>query len=155
MYVQTFAEIEAEFIERVNKMIWCSAATIDSRVRPRSRILHPIWEGSTGWIGTTLNSHKSKHLAKNPYMSLAYITDMHHPVYVDCKAEWIDDVAVKQRIWDLFKHTPEPLGYDPATTFKGVDVDFGVLKLTPWRIDLVSFPSPNFDEGTRVWRSGA
>ena len=36
---------------------------------------------------------------------------------------------------------------------KGVDVDFGVLKLTPWRIDLVSFPSPSFDEGTRVWRN--
>ena len=30
---------------------------------------------------------------------------------------------------------------------------FGLLKLTPWRIDLVSFPAENFDKGTRVWRS--
>lgn len=153
MEVKTFADIEAEFIERVNKMVYCSAATIDSQGRPRSRILHPIWEGAIGWIGTTLQSHKSKHLTKNPYMSLAYITEIHRPVYVDCKVEWMDDLALKQRIWDLFKNTPAPLGYDPGTTFKGVDVDFGVLKLTPWRIDLVSFPSPSFDEGTRVWRN--
>jgi general stress protein 26 len=153
MKVEQFAEIEAEFIERVHRMVWCSAATIDGQGRPRSRILHPIWEGQTGWIGTTRESHKTKHLAKNPYLSLAYITDINKPVYVDCKAEWMDDLAVKKRIWDLFKQTPPPLGYDPGTTYKGVDVDFGVLKLTPWRIDLVSFPAPSFEEGTQVWRT--
>ena len=26
------------------------------------------------------------------------------------KAEWIDDMAHKQRIWDLFKNAPPPLG---------------------------------------------
>ena len=59
MRVENFAEIETEFIERVHSIVWCSVATIDSRQRPRSRILHPIWEGATGWIGTHRNSHKS------------------------------------------------------------------------------------------------
>jgi hypothetical protein len=38
-----------------------------------SRVLHPIWEGSTGWILTHRGSHKSKHLAANPHTSLAYV----------------------------------------------------------------------------------
>jgi uncharacterized pyridoxamine 5'-phosphate oxidase family protein len=153
LHIHNFSAIESEFIERVHRMVWCNAATVDNHQRPRSRILHPIWEGSTGWIGTHRDSHKSRHLAQNPHVSLAYITDIHKPVYVDCTAEWVDDLVQKQRVWDLFKYAPAPLGYDPAETFVSVDhANFGRLKLTPWRIDLVSFPAPSFEEGTRVWR---
>lgn len=154
MKITDFSEIEAEFIHRVHKMVWCSAATIDRHDRPRSRILHPIWEGATGWIGTHRHSHKARHLEHNPYVSLAYVSDVFSPVYVDCKAEWIEDMDQKRRIWDLFKNAPEPLGYDPAMTFGSVDHEnFGLLKLTPWRIDLVTFPSPSYEEGTKVWRN--
>lgn len=154
MKVKQFAELEKEFIARVHRMVWCSAATVDLKGRPRSRILHPIWEGNVGWVGTHRSSHKAKHLAHNPHMSLAYIAEVMSPVYVECTAEWIDDLAEKQRIWNLFKNAPEPLGYDPASTFIRPDhEDFGLLRLTPWRIDLVSFPAPSFEEGTRVWYS--
>jgi uncharacterized pyridoxamine 5'-phosphate oxidase family protein len=151
--VANFSDIEAEFIQRVHTMVWCSAATVDSRQRPRSRILHPIWEGATGWITTHRNSHKARHLAKNPYMSLAYIQSIHTPVYVDCKAEWVEDRDQKQRVWELFKTTPPPLGFDPAQDFISPGHEkFGLLKLTPWRIDLVSFPAESFETGTQVWR---
>jgi len=154
MNIQQFSEIEAEFIERVHRMVFCAVATIDSQQRPRSRILHPIWEGSTGWIATHPDSHKAGHLARNPYVSLAYITDAMHPVYVDCKAEWIDDLDQKRRVWALFKTAPPPLGYDPAQDFVAPESErFWLLKLTPWRIDLVSFPAPSFAEGTKVWRN--
>lgn len=153
MRVDNFSEIEAEFIRRVHTMVWCSVATIDSQGRPRSRILHPIWEGATGWIGTHPDSHKALHIEQNPYISLAYITDVMKPVYVDCKAAWIDDPDEKRRVWNLFASAPPPLGYDPAHDFVAPDSErFGVLKLTPWRIDLVSFPAPSFAEGTQVWR---
>jgi len=135
-------------------MVWCSAATIDSQQRPRSRILHPIWEGAVGWIGTNRNSYKAQHLAQNPYVSVAYITDLFKPVYVDCSAVWVDDLAEKQRIWELFKDAPPPLGYDPASTFVSPDHEnFGLLKLTPWRIDLVSFPAESMEKGTLVWHA--
>lgn len=65
MDVRSFSEIEAEFLERVYRMIWCNVATVDGRGRPRSRLLHPIWEGMTGWIATHRHSHKSRHLAHN------------------------------------------------------------------------------------------
>jgi uncharacterized pyridoxamine 5'-phosphate oxidase family protein len=152
MRINDFSEMEAEFIERVHTMVWCNAATVDSKQRPRSRILHPIWESKVGWIGTNRNSHKSRHLDNNPYMSLAYIANIAQPVYVDCTAEWVDDITERQRIWDLFKGAPEPLGYDPAPIFGSIE-NFGLLKLTPWRIDLTTFPAPSMEEGTKVWRN--
>ncbi|MBC7871206.1 MAG: pyridoxamine 5'-phosphate oxidase family protein [Chitinophagaceae bacterium] len=156
MKISHFSEIETEFIRRVHTMVWCSAATIDNQQRPRSRILHPIWEGPVGWIGTNRNSYKSRHLAQNPHVSLAYIADLTKPVYADCVAEWVDDLAEKQRIWNLFKDAPPPLGYDPASIFFSPDHEnFGLLKLTPWRIDLVSFPAESMDKGTLVWHAPA
>ncbi len=148
MHVANFSEIEAEFIERVFRVVWCSAATIDSHNRPRSRVLHPIWEGAAGWIATSPQSLKAKHLARNSALSLAYVADPFKPVYVECVAEWADDLATKQRIWDLFKGAPAPMGYDLAMIWSSPeDPTFGILKLTPWRIEVATFPG-----GTQVWQ---
>lgn len=152
MQVETFAEIEAEFIERVEKIVWCNVATIDSQQRPRSRILHPIWEGSVGWIATSAKSYKAKHIANNPHISLAYVADITRPVYVDCIAKWVEDDNEKQRLWDLFVNTPPPIGYDLAPFFGTVE-NLNVLKLTPWRIDLATFPPPSQEEASKVWRN--
>lgn len=155
MKVADFSSIQEEFIKRVHSAVWCSAATVDSKQRPRSRVLHPIWEWATGWVVTHRHSFKSRHLERNRYMSLAYIQDVFKPVYVDCTAEWVEDLDEKCRIWELFRAAPSPLGYDPAETFVSVEHEnSGLLKLTPWRIDLVTFPAPSFEEGTLVWYAG-
>jgi len=139
MKIDAFAEIADEFLARVNKMVWCSVATIDGKGRPRSRILHPIWQGDIGWITTRRGTPKEKHLEAHPFVSLAYIADVVKPVYVDCKAEWIEDSATKQLIWQLLQTTPPPLGFDPAPIYGSVDnPEFGLLKLTPWRIEVTS-----------------
>ena len=149
MDVQSFAEIEEEFIARVHTVVWCNVATVDQQGRPRSRVLHPIWEGTTGWIGTYRDSFKAQHLAHNPHVSLAYVGDVAKPVYAECVATWADDPAQKQHVWDLFAQAPHPLGYDPTPLFVIPDhARFGVLKLTPWRIELVQFPAE-----PRVWRA--
>jgi hypothetical protein len=136
MNVADFAEIEQEFIERVHRRVWCSAATVDTRNRPRSRVLHPIWEGSTGWVMTGRHTLKTKHLAYSPFLSLTYldIADPFTSVYAECRAEWVDEVAEKQRVRDLFAGTPPPLGYDLGLSAD--NPDYGLLKLTPWRIEL-------------------
>lgn len=132
-----FADIESEFIENVHKVVWCNVTTVDTENRPRSRVLHPIWEGATGWIATGRHTLKTKHLEHNPYVSLAYIADPFKPIYIEAKAEWDDDMAQKERIWNLFKNAPQPLGYDLAMFFKSVDnPEYGLLKLTPWQITL-------------------
>ena len=158
--VALFADIGEEFVERIRNIDWCTIATVDTRDRPRSRIVHPIWEGNTGWIGTLRNAHlKGKHLAHNPYVSLTNIADIParipvRPVYVDCRAEWEDTPADKRHAWKLFLESPPPLGYHPAEIFgfAGIDhpehPDFGVLRLKPWRIELVDGPGQS-----RVWRA--
>jgi general stress protein 26 len=123
---------------RIRRIVWCTVATVDRAGRPRTRILHPIWEGSTGWIATGRHTLKTKHLAKNPYVSCSYWDQQHQQVYVDAKAEWVDDAKEKLRIWELYKSTPPPLGYDPQMIWREGpdDPTYGLLKLTPWRIEL-------------------
>jgi general stress protein 26 len=147
--VAEFAEIEQEFSGRGQKAVWCVAASIEPQGRPRTRILHPIWQGSIGWISTHRHSTKAKHLAHSPYLSLAYAADPMKPVYVDCTAEFIDDLVVKKWLWDLALSTPEPVGYDPALDFISYDnPTHGVLKLTPWRIEVYTL-----SVGTKIWKA--
>jgi general stress protein 26 len=148
MNVAAFVEIATEFNERIGRAVWCNVATVDRQGRPRSRILHPVWEGPLAWIGTRRHSLKTKHLDRNPYVSLAYIADVAKPVYADCRAEWIDDLAEKRRVWDVIKSAPPPVGYDPAPIFGSFDDPrFGLLRLTPWRIELSAFPAEPL-----IWR---
>src|SRR5437764_13188412 len=96
MEVQRFEAIQTEFLARVSQAVYCTMATVDRQNRPRSRVLHPIWEGPIGWVISWPASHKAKHLAHNPAVSLAYIPDKDKPVYVDAVAEWADTVEEKQ-----------------------------------------------------------
>lgn len=132
-----FAEIEKEFLDRVGRIVWCTVSTVDTKGRPYSRILHPVWEGSTGWIATGRQTLKAKHLAKNPNVSLAYWDSQHDTAVVQARGEWCDDLATRTRIWSLLKTTPPPVGYDPQLFWRdGMDDTFGVLKLTPFQIQL-------------------
>jgi len=155
MRVASFAEIEVEFAKRVREIVWCNVATVDRRGRPRSRILHPIWEGSTGWILTARHSLKEKHLAANPYVSLCYANAGLEQVYADCHTEWEDRPEAKSRLWDLFATTPQPVGYDPIAFWPGgkQDPTFGILKLVPWRIEVTSL-ADLMRGGGKIWHAG-
>ncbi len=154
MDVASFAEIEAEFAARVSRIVWCTVATVDRQGRPRTRILHPIWEGSTGWIATGRHSLKEKHLAANPYLSISYWDQEHQQVYVDAKAEWQDDQVEKLRVWNLYKDTPAPYGYDPAIIWQAgpADPEYGLLKLTPWRIELYALKDLVTGSEPTIWK---
>jgi general stress protein 26 len=148
MDLSDFAEMQTEFMARVSSAIYCSMATVDHKQRPRSRIVHPLWDGPVGWIISWPATAKFRHLAQNPNVSLAYIHDAKKPVYVDGSAAWIEDRAEKTRIWELIKTTPPPLGYDPEPHFGTIDhPHFGLLKLIPWRIELYTLGGESI-----IWR---
>jgi general stress protein 26 len=153
--VERFSDIEEEFRARVTEQIWCAMITIDRAGRPYSRIIHPFWEGSLGWILTHRNSHKAKHLELNPNVSLAYVRgNVQKPLYVNCTASWSGDSKERRRVWQAVLDTPEPVGFDPTSDFRSPDnEEFGLLKLTPWKIVLVTFPAESYEAGHQVWTS--
>lgn len=152
--VASFEDIAAEFEARWRRIVWCTVTTVDGKGRPRARILHPVWEGSTGWIATGRDSFKAKHIKKNPYVSISYWDQQHQQIYAECRAEWSEDPAEKQRVWDLIKNAPAPVGYDPGLFWRGgpTDPSFGALKLTPWRIELYSLQDMVQGKPSQVWK---
>jgi hypothetical protein len=145
--VADLAEIAGEFVERAHKIVWCNVATVDGHGRPRSRVMHPVWEGTTGWITTRRGSPKTRQLAQHPFVSLAYVADIANAVYADCAAQWVDDPHERARVWALIAGLAPPVGFDPAPMYISPDdPGFGLLKLTPWRIELSALP-----DARRVW----
>ncbi len=139
--MNTLHETAPAFVEMAHGIVWCSAATVDSAGRPRSRILHPIWQWDdvalTGWIATSPTLTKRSHLAAHPYISLNYWTPAQDTCVAECRASWGFDDETRTMVWNLFAAAPPPLGYDPriipAWTSPTVPA-FAVLRLEPWRL---------------------
>lgn len=153
METTDFETVAEELVRRAKKHIWCNFATVDRAGRPRSRIIHPVWEGAVGWIGTYPNSHKAKHLAATPFVSCAYV-DSSEPLYVDAAVRWVDDLETKMHAWEYIKsQEPEPYGFDPISIWRDGPggADFGLLRLDPWRIEVYTARPPNPPDRI-VWR---
>jgi hypothetical protein len=133
------AVIGPAFVEMAHQIVWCSAATVDARGRPQSRVLHPFWQWDgaqlVGWIATTPTPIKRAHLTASPYLSVNYWAPSHDTCVADCRATWAFDDATRTMIWELFRTTPAPLGYDPAIFWQSPTSDsFAALRLEPWRL---------------------
>lgn len=132
------------FVEMAHRIVWCTVATVDPQGRPRTRVLHPIWEWDsaalTGWIATDPTSLKRRHLDANPVVSLTYWTANHDTCSAECTTSWELDPESKAAGWRRFAEGPAPVGYDPRLipgwTDSGVD-NFGILRLEPFRLRLM------------------
>ena len=152
--------IAPAFVEMAHRIVWCTAATVDAKGRPRSRILHPIWEWDgerlSGWIATGPTPIKSADLERSPRVSLNYWAPTHDTCTADCRTKWFFDDDTKTMVWNRFKDAPAPVGYDPALipAWDAPTSDaFAALRLEPWRLRV--FPgSVLFGQGGSVlsWR---
>lgn len=139
--MNTLNETAPAFIAMAHQIVWGTVATVDSKGRPRSRILHPIWhwdgEKLTGWIATSPTSIKRAHLQANPYMSVNYWTTSHDTCVADCRAALLFDDETRTMVWNLFLNGPAPVGYNPAIvpawTSPTADA-FAVIRLEPWHL---------------------
>jgi len=153
-------ETAPAFVEMAHRIVWASVATVDSHKRPRSRILHPIWqwdgERLVGWIGTSPTTTKRAHLNASPYVSINYWSPSHDTCVAECGATWAFDDETRTMVWNLFLNTPEPLGYNPRIipSWENPTCEaFAVIRLDPWRLRV--FPgSVLFGKGGKmlVWR---
>ena len=134
-------EIAQPFIDVAHRVVWATVATVDGHDRPRSRVLHPIWEWSdgelVGWIATGPTPVKVAHLDRSPYVSVNYWDATHDVATAECAASWHHDDETCTRIWNLFADAPEPVGYDPSIIpvwENPTQPEFAALRLDPWRL---------------------
>lgn len=134
--------IAPAFVEMAHSIVWASVATVDADCRPRTRVLHPIWEWDgaqlSGWIAVAPTPIKRAHIAAHPEISINYWTTSHNTCTADCTVEWVLDDAGRTELWARFKNGPAPVGYDPAIIepWRGgpTSEGFAGWKLTPTRL---------------------
>jgi hypothetical protein len=154
-------KIAPAFVEMAHKIVWASAATVDGKGRPRSRVLHPIWqwdgENLVGWIATGPTPMKRAHLEASPYISLNYWSPSQDTCVAECKTTWAFDDETRTMVWNLFLNAPAPVGYDPKIIPQWTSPTceaFAALRLEPWRLRV--FPgSVLLGQGGKVldWRA--
>ena len=134
-------EVAPAFVEMAHRIVWCTAASVDRTGRPRSRVLHPIWEWQdgelTGWIGTGPTPTKRAHLEASPHLSLNYWDPSQDTCVAECRAQWHFDMDTREKVWEAYVSAPAPLGYDPSVipTWESPESEtFAVLRLEPWRL---------------------
>lgn len=155
----SFAAFEEDFLRFTAEIVWCTVTMVDTRGRPRSRMLRPIFQlrdgRPVGWVVTSKTPVKAAHLAANPHVACSYWNPSQNTIFIDCVASWVEDEAGKRHVWDLFMTTPPPLGYDlsgygAAGPYSPL---FNPLRLDPWRVGILrgeEFPG-NFTP--RLWRA--
>ncbi|BBY27954.1 pyridoxamine 5'-phosphate oxidase family protein [Mycolicibacterium sediminis] len=135
-------QIAPPFRDMAHSIVWATVATVSSDGRPRTRILHPIWEWDgtdlEGWIATVPTPVKRAHLAAHPQVSVSYWAPTQDTCSAECHAQWYVDDDTCRRVWDRFAGGPEPVGYDPFIIDPWKDGptsdQFAVIRLQPYRL---------------------
>ena len=146
-----------QFVAIAHRVVWCTLATVDRRNRPRSRIVHPVWElrneTLTGLLATRPTPLKLAHLAHTPHVSCTYWDPEHDVAVAECAARWLCE-AEHEEAWERIARAPAPVGYDPATIWPGgpASADFAVIALAPWRVSAATATALARGERAGVWR---
>ncbi|GAA3514479.1 general stress protein 26 [Streptosporangium album] len=155
--VMSFAAIQDEFNAYIGDIVYATMTTVDRKGRPRARVLIPVWEIAggrpVGWLATYKTPVKAAHLAGNPHTTFSYWTPRQNAVSIDTVAEWIDDLEIKQHVWDLYRTTsPAGAGYDLGSFWHGgpADPELHMLRLEPWRVQVIR----GADLRSRLWKAG-
>ena len=112
------AQTAPAFVDMAHKIVWCTVATVDKQGRPRSRVLHPVWEWDgehlVGWIATAPTPTKVGHMQNSSFVSCNYWAPDQDTCVAECAASWVMDDDGKAAVWDKVKNATAPVGSDPA-----------------------------------------
>jgi hypothetical protein len=103
-------------------------------------------------LATRRSPIKAANLAHSPHVACTYWRPSHDAVLLQCLAQWEERPEHKVRVWDWFKATPPPLGYDPRTIWSGGpdDPDYSLLRFDAWRVQIVTVETLTA-RAPRVW----
>ncbi|WP_336083792.1 pyridoxamine 5'-phosphate oxidase family protein [Nocardia sp. SSK8] len=156
--VPTFADIRADVDAIVGAINYATMTTVDAKGRPRARVLIPVWETGTeeptGWLATYRTPVKEAHIAGNPHVTFSYWSPAQNTVAFDTVAAWTEDPDERAHVWELYRHgSPPGAGYNPAGFWRGPDdPQFQVLRLTPWRVQVLRGRDLVNGVPARIWR---
>jgi hypothetical protein len=142
-------DLVEDLAEIANRIVWSTVTTTDRHGRPRSRIMHPVWEFTpqrvTGLIGSRPTPVKTAHIARSPWLTCGYWSPEHDAAFIDCHVAWAGD---KEQAWERLA-----AGYDPTTLWpEGPgSPDFGALVLTPHRIQIIRAAGMAKGDPTPLW----
>ncbi|GAA0911231.1 pyridoxamine 5'-phosphate oxidase family protein [Nonomuraea longicatena] len=148
-----FADIRPAFEAYVGDINYATMTTVDSKGRPRARVLIPVWEvvdgDPLGWLATYKTPVKAAHLAGNPHTTFSYWTPRQNAVSLDTVAAWVEDPDVRRHVWDLYRTgSPKGAGYNLGNFWTGpTDPKLHVLRLEPWRVQVIR----GADLDSRIW----
>jgi hypothetical protein len=150
---------QEQFVAIAHRIVWCSVATVDRRGRPRSRLMHPVWElagdgALRGLVTTRPTPLKRAHLGHSPFVSCSYWDQEHDTAVAECHARWLDGDEIPDA-WERVKAPAPPVGHDPAAIWPdGPDSpDCAFLELTPWRLAVRTAASLYRGEPPVTWRA--
>ena len=153
MTTHQLPEAAPAFVAMAHRIVWATVATVDPSGRPRTRVLHPVWEWDgerlTGWIATGPHSPKARDLAHQSHVSLTYWDPAQDVATAECDTFWEHDAESKRAGWQRFVDAPAPVGSDPAMIpgWDSPDSEaFGILRLEPYRLRV--FPGTLLMQGT-------
>lgn len=74
--------------------------------------------------------------------------------FFDSTAEWVDDPEVQGAVWEMYRRgNPPGVGYEPGRFWTGPDdPKFHVLRLDPWRVQVVRGRELAAGMPARSWR---
>jgi hypothetical protein len=145
------------FLATARRIVYATLATVDPRGRPRSRIVHPVWELDgdrlVGWVGTRPTRLKRESLAFSGFASCLYWDPAHDVAMADCAAAWLPPDE-RRVAWERLAAAPAPMGYDPSPIWPdGPDSDgFAAIRLDPWRVQTRSAAETAAGEPYAVWQ---
>ena len=145
---------DSTFWEKVHaaaaKATWAYLGTAKG-AQPKVRVVHPAFEGERVWVATGRASAKAGHVDKNPKVELFYQigADMVH-LTVTGTAKFVEDLAEKKRVWD-----GKVFDYDLSQFWPGgaESKDFGLMLITPDRVELTSLSEMMTGKKPEVWRA--
>ena len=145
---------DSKFWEKVHaaatKATWAYLATANG-TQPKVRVVHPAFEGERVWVATGRASAKAGHIDKNPNVELFYQigAEMVH-LTVTGTAKFVEDITEKKRIWNSKVFDYDLAQFWPAGA---ESKDFGLILITPDRVELTSLPEMTTGKKPEVWRA--